>query len=100
MRQLQEEIARFNAEHNRLPVPFRIRCGVSAGEVAVGGGEAIGQLQSAIIDRAAALQKRAEPGGILVSGEVAATALIELGTVTPLDEPIGGEPAFEWKRKP
>ena len=99
-RQLQEEILRFNAEHNRLPQPFRIRCGVSAGEVAVGGGEAIGQLQSAIIDRAAALQKRAGPGGIVVSGEVAATALLELGPLAPLDEPVGGEPAFEWKRQP
>jgi class 3 adenylate cyclase len=98
-RQLQEELARFNAERNRLPLPFRIRCGVSAGEVAVEAGEAIGHLQSAIIDRAAALQKRAEPGGILVSGEVAATALIELGPVTPLEEPIGGEPAFAWKRE-
>jgi class 3 adenylate cyclase len=96
-RQLQEELSRFDAEHNRLPQPFRIRCGVSAGEVAVGGGEAIGQLQSVVIDRAAALQKRAEPGGILVSGEVAATALIELGPVTPLDEPIGGEPAFAFQ---
>lgn len=99
-RQLQEGIARFNAEHNRLPHPFRIRCGVSAGEVAVGGGEAIGQLHSAIIDRAAALQKRAEPAGILVSGEVAAAALIELGPMAPHGEPIGGEPAFEWKRQP
>jgi class 3 adenylate cyclase len=99
-RQLQEELVRFNVEHNRLPLPFRIRCGVSAGEVAVDAGEAIGHLQSAIIDRAAALQKRAESDGILVSGEVAATALIELGPVTPLGEPIGGAPAFEWKRKP
>ncbi len=97
-RQLQEEVDRFNADHNRLPLPFRIRCGVSAGEVAVGAGEAIGHLQSVIIDRAAALQKRAEPGSILLSGEVAATALIELGPMSPLDEPIGGEPAFEWRR--
>jgi class 3 adenylate cyclase len=98
-RQLQEELAHFNAEHNRLPLPFRIRCGVSAGEVAMDAGEAIGHLQSSIIDRAAALQKRAVPGGILVSGEVAATALMELGPVTPVDEPIGGEPAFAWKPK-
>jgi class 3 adenylate cyclase len=99
-RQLQAEIARLNAEHNRLPLPFRIRCGVSAGEVAGDAAEPIGHLQSVIIDRAAALQKRAEPGGILVSGEVAATALIELGPLAPLGEPIGGELAFEWKAKP
>jgi len=96
-RRLQQELARFNHEHNRLPQPFRIRCGVSAGEIAFEAGAPISDLRSVIIDRAAALQKRAPPGGILVSGEVAAAALMELGPLTPLAEPIGGEPAFEWR---
>ena len=60
-------------------------------------GAPISHLRSVIIDRAAALQKRAAPGGILVSGEVAAAALMELGPLAPLAEPIGGEPAFEWR---
>jgi class 3 adenylate cyclase len=99
-RRLQQELARFNEEHNRLPQPFRIRCGVSAGEIAFEAGSPISGLRSAIIDRAAALQKRAAPGGILVSGEVAAAALMELGPLTPLAEPIAGEPAFEWTGNP
>jgi class 3 adenylate cyclase len=98
-RQLQEKLPRFNAEHNRLPLSFQIRCGVSAGEVAIEEGVPLGHLQSAIIDRAAALQKRAEPGGILLSGEVAAAALIELGPLEPLGAPVAGEPAFEWKER-
>jgi class 3 adenylate cyclase len=96
-RQLQEEVPRFNREHNRLPAPFRVRCGISAGEVAIETGVALGHLQSTVIDRAAALQKRADPGSILVSSEVAGAALVELGALTPLPEPIAGEPAFSWR---
>jgi class 3 adenylate cyclase len=96
-RHLQEELACCNQTHNRLPLPFRIRCGVSAGEVAMEEGTPLGHLQSPVIDRAAALQKRAVPGDIIVSQEVAGAALVELGTLAPLAEPIAGEPAFSWK---
>lgn len=96
-RQLQEGLPRFNAEQNRLPMPFRIRCGVSAGEVAIEEGIPLGHLQSPVIDRAAALQKRAEPGDIAVSGELAATARVELGQLVPLSEPVGDTPAFSWR---
>lgn len=96
-RAFQEELARFNAERNRLPLPFRLRCGVSAGEVAVDENTPIGDLQSPVIDRAAALQKRAEPGDILVAGPLAASALVELGPMAPLPDPVAGEIAFSWR---
>jgi class 3 adenylate cyclase len=96
-RQLQEELPRFNQEQNRLPLPFRIRCGVSAGEVAIEEGTPLGHLQSPVIDRAAVLQKRAEPGEIVVSAEVAGAALVELGALAPVPEPAAGEPAFSWR---
>jgi class 3 adenylate cyclase len=91
--QLQQGLLQFNASHNRLPRPFRIRCGVSAGEVAVEEGVPIGHLQSPVIDRAAMLQKRAEPGEIVVSEEVAA-ALPEFGSVVRLTEPVEEETAL------
>jgi class 3 adenylate cyclase len=96
-RRLQEGLPSFNAHQNRLPMPFRIRCGVSAGEVPMEEGMLLGHLQSSVIDRAAALQKRAEPGGILVSGEVTGAALKELGSLAPLPESVAGEPAFSWR---
>jgi class 3 adenylate cyclase len=96
-RQLQEGIPPFNGEQNRLPVPFRIRFGVSAGEVAIDAGVPLGHLHSPVIDRAAALQKRAQPGDILVGSEVTAAALLELGSVAPFPEPVAGEPAFSWR---
>jgi class 3 adenylate cyclase len=99
-RELQEGLARFNGEQNRLATPFRIRCGTSAGEVAIEHGVPLGHLYSAVIDRAAALQKRAAPGDILVSAEMAGAAALELGNLTPLPEPVAGAPAFSWRGGP
>lgn len=94
--ELQKEIAQFNATQNLLSVPFRIRCGVSAGNVPVANETTIGQIHSHVLDRAAILQKRAKPGSIVVSGEVAGAALMLLGEVSPLTDPPNGQPAFEW----
>src|SRR5262249_28038821 len=96
-RVLQQDLARFNVEQNRLPVPLRIRCGVSAGEVPLEEGLPLGYLQSRVIDQAAALQKHAEPGDILMSAEVASAASAELGTPRRLPGLVAGEPAFSWR---
>lgn len=99
-RQLHERLAQFNAIHNHLSLPFRIRCGISAGEVGIEDETAVGHLQSSILDRAALLQKQADPGGILLSAEVAAAGLMELGHLCPLSEAVNGVPAFAWKSQP
>ena len=96
-RVIQEEIGRFNVEQNRLPVPFRIRCGVSAGEVAIEPGAPVGSRNSPVIDQAATLQKRAMPGDILVSGEVAPAALTELGSLSAVPDGVCGASAFSWR---
>jgi adenylate cyclase len=96
-RQLQEGIARFNAEQNRLPMPFRLRCGVSVGDVPIEEGQPLGHMQSPVIDRAAILQKRAEPGDILISGDIAAAALMELDGAAPLLQPGSAETVFSWR---
>jgi len=96
-RRLQDGIAYFNGEHNRLAVPFRLRCGVSAGLVAVEPGAPLDRVPSPVIDRAVILQKSADPGDILVGGELASAGLQELGSLTGLPEAPGGEPAFSWR---
>jgi class 3 adenylate cyclase len=89
-RDLQTRLATFNeAQQACLSAPLRIRCGVSAGEVAIEPGVPVGHLQSAVIDRAATLQKRAAPGDIVVDHETAVTALTELGALAPLPSPRG-----------
>lgn len=95
---LQNELAAFNAQHNRLPRPFHIRCGINAGEVALMPGQPIGYLQSAVIDRAAALQKSALPDDIVVSGDLSAEGLATLGRYgRHADSPEGGVRGFSWR---
>jgi class 3 adenylate cyclase len=95
---MQNELASFNAQHNRLPRPFHIRCGINAGEVALMPGQPIGYLQSAVIDRAAALQKSAPSGDIVVSGDLSAEGLATLGRYgRHPDSPEGGVRGFSWR---
>lgn len=97
-RRLQAGVAAFNRDRNLLADPFRIRWGISAGAVALDPDRPLGHLQSPVLDRAAALQKRAAPGGIVVSEEVAALTG-ELGPVAPLPD-AGGDPAYTWSLRP
>lgn len=98
-RALQTGLPYFNRERNRLSRPFQIRCGASAGDVALDPGVPLGRLHSAVIDRAAQLQKSAAPGDIVVSSELAAAGLIELGALVPTHA-AGAEPAFSWLEAP
>jgi class 3 adenylate cyclase len=95
-RRMQEGISGFNTALNRLPLPFQLRCGISAGEASVHAGTSPTPLHSPAIDRAVFLQQRAEPGDIVLSGETAATGLIELGGLAPLPEALFGPNAFSW----
>ncbi|HRF58782.1 MAG TPA: adenylate/guanylate cyclase domain-containing protein [Fimbriimonadaceae bacterium] len=94
-RKLQTEINAFNTKDNPLGIPFTLRCGISVGDVPWSERTPIGKLQSPVIDRAAALQKSAAPGQIVVEADVAATALIELGSLDPVASGPEG-PAFGW----
>lgn len=90
-RALQSGIPRFNVERHRLSQPFRLRCGLSAGE-AVGPS---GPVPTALLDRAAHHQRSAAPGDIVVGAELAAAGLVELGGLAPVSE-AGAEPVFSW----
>ncbi|MBW3622591.1 MAG: adenylate/guanylate cyclase domain-containing protein [Armatimonadetes bacterium] len=96
-RTLQQDLSRFNAEGNRLPHPFRIRCGVSAGEVPLEHLSTLQTIQSPAIYRAAILQKQAEPGGIVFGEEVSAAARNELDSLTPLSEDRDTGTAYTWR---
>lgn len=97
-RLLQEGIGRFNVEQNRLSRPFRVRCGVNAGDVTLEGDTPLGHGSNPVVNQAAALQRQAVPGDIVVSESVAAAALVELGSLSRLPEAVSGQPAFSWRR--
>jgi class 3 adenylate cyclase len=64
---LLEDLPRFNATQNKCNTPFKIRCGVNAGEVVMDESGSIGSLQSSVLDYAAALQKQAAPNSLALS---------------------------------
>ncbi len=96
-RRMQEGVHGFNVSLNRLPLPFRLRCGVSAVESYLNTAAGANGSNSPAIDRAIFLQQRAEPDDIVLSGETAAAGLAELGNLTPLPEALYGQNAFSWR---
>lgn len=86
-RLMQERLPQFNQSLNRLPKPFRLRCGISAGEIGA----------AAPIARSQALLRTAGGGDTLVSSELGAAALAELGQLTPLPGSLMGDMAFVWR---
>jgi class 3 adenylate cyclase len=86
--EIQDGIAAFNQERNRLPQPFKLRCAVAGGAGSEG---------SALQLAAEKLRNMAEPGDILVNTETAAEAVVELGGVCALPEEVNGERIFSWR---
>jgi class 3 adenylate cyclase len=94
---IQSSLAEFNITRNRLTMPFQVRCGICSGEIALEEGVPLREIQSPAMYRAAMLQKRAEPGGIVVGEEVAIAATGQLSALTPLANPPSDQAAFSWK---
>ena len=88
-RLLQERLPQFNQSLNRLPLPFQLRAAVSAGEAGF----------HPASQRGAALLRAASPGDTIISSEVGAAALAELGQLTPAPSSLMGDMAFVWKRQ-
>lgn len=96
-RQVQETLRRFNESSNRLSRPFRVRCGISGGEISAASLHPSGRPQSWLVDHAISLQRTAEPGDILISESAAGSALGVLGSLARAAQPVEGEPAFTWR---
>ena len=88
-RLLQERLPQFNQSLNRLPLPFQLRAAVSAGEAGF----------HPASQRGAALLRAASPGDTIISSEVGAAALAELGQLTPAPSSLMGDMAFVWKKQ-
>ena len=95
---LLSDLPRFNQQQNQCSAPIAVRIGVNAGPVALEPGASIGSVQSPVVDRAAALQKRAEPDTLLVDAQISPDALAMLSPVAPaaVSEP-GQETNYRWR---
>ena len=88
-------VPEFNATKNRLADPFRIRCGIAEGKIGIDARTPLGQIQSPVLDRAAFLQKYAEPGSVVVSKELIESAMPVLGSLHQR-ELIDGRAVYSW----
>ncbi len=88
-RLMQERVGEFNHALNRLPVPFRLRCGLSAGESA-------SVVNNAVRERSQSLLRTARAGDTLVGSEMGAAILSEMGPVAPASS-VGVADAFVWR---
>jgi class 3 adenylate cyclase len=92
---LQLGIHDFNANKSRLSTPFEIRCGLSEGKIGIDSKTSLGQIQSPVLDRAAFLQKYAEPGSVVVDQALIGSAMPVLGTLHQR-QLIDGKPVYCW----
>jgi hypothetical protein len=94
--QLLQELPWFNDGIHQLRYKFELRAGVSAGDVVLPEDKRLEDLSDESVDLALALRGRAPSGALWAPAE----ALAELGDASgfaPLDEPVAGQYAQEWK---
>lgn len=94
-KRIQVDLAEFNASKNRLTTPFRLRCGIAEGKIGIDARTPLGQIQSPVLDRAAFLQKYAEPGSVVVCRELLEVAMPVLGSLQQR-ELIDGKTVYSW----
>ncbi len=95
--ELLEKLAEFNQGGNKLPQPFRVRCGIHCGDVHADGSTRIERIFSTVVDIAGHLQKRAETNGLLISEAV----LNEISNRTDfqkLTDEVDGQQVWKYGR--
>lgn len=95
-RELLEKLKWFNSEVSQLQTPFRIRCGLNAGEVMFPATSSVEEVSDETIDLAGHLQKEAHPNSVWVT----ATLLEQLHAkdeFRPVEQKVDGHTVFEWK---
>jgi class 3 adenylate cyclase/tRNA A-37 threonylcarbamoyl transferase component Bud32 len=97
--QLLAALQQFNSGENRLRMPFRVRCGVSEGEVAIFEDTNLSTFSDPVIDTAAHLQKDARPNALCLA-EGVLNALGDRGAFYPTGRVVDGRNVFEWSLEP
>ena len=92
--QVLGSLKEFNSSRNRLPTPFRVRCGLSQGEVAIFDDSKLEKVTDPVIDLAGQLQKLSRPNALCVSAEVH-DALQEKSGFRRAED-LEGSQIFEW----
>jgi class 3 adenylate cyclase len=90
-----EDLKEFNASRNKLRTPFRVRCGLSEGEVAIFEDSKLEKVTDPTIDLAGQLQKYARANTLWISAQVYDSLAAKSG-FQPIEQEVGGHRVFEW----
>ncbi len=85
----------FNSVSNRLPNPFRVRCGVAEGDVAIPEDAPLERVVEHVIDLAGHLQKMARPNTLWMPAEVH-DKLVDQSGYQLADQTMQGRNIYEW----
>ncbi|HXE75296.1 MAG TPA: protein kinase [Candidatus Xenobia bacterium] len=85
----------FNSVSNRLPQPFRVRCGVAEGEVSIPEDAPLERVVEHVIDLAGHLQKMARPNTLWLPAEVH-DKLADQSGYQLADQTMQGRNIYEW----
>lgn len=92
-------LKQFNHSRNKLRTSFRVRCGLSEGEVAIYEDSKLEKIADHVIDVAGHMQKQARPNTLWVSSEVYGLMGDKSGFRKTKHE-VDGFAVYEWSAEP
>jgi len=92
-------LPQFNSTENRLRMPFRVRCGVTEGELALFDDTNLSTFSDPVIDTAGKLQHEARANALCVAEEVA-SALADGSEFRRTGRVVDGRNVYEWSLEP
>ncbi len=94
-----EALPNFNRRQNKLRTPFRVRCGINEGEVAIFEDSKLEKIADHTIDVAGHMQKHCRTNALWL-GEPVFNRLKETDGFIPLERSVDGYKVYEWGREP
>ncbi len=88
-------LKKFNESENKMRTPFRVRCGLNEGEVAIYEDSKLEKIADHAIDVAGHMQKHGRPGTLWLPAEVYDTLADKTG-LKIIDAVVDGHPVYEW----
>jgi tRNA A-37 threonylcarbamoyl transferase component Bud32/class 3 adenylate cyclase len=94
-KRILQSLDNFNAQHNRLRTPFKVRCGINEGEVPIYQDTNLERVADRVIDVAGHMQKEARVNTLWLSHEML-SRLEEKAGFCPVDKKVDGFEVYEW----
>jgi tRNA A-37 threonylcarbamoyl transferase component Bud32/class 3 adenylate cyclase len=92
-------LPQFNSSENRLRMPFRVRCGVTEGDLALFDDTSLSTFSDPVIETAGRMQHDARPNALCVSEQIA-SSVSDGSEFRRTGRVIDGLSVYEWSLEP